>query len=746
MNRLQRKIYLLLFFISLLLHTGNIVYGFDYFEHRYLGDAAYQRALIKEYRLEISKSSSKKNSDRKKIIFEYLKVFPEQLWVNQDDSQDGKINCERFHYRDDIDVRLACHFLRQVPLTFGDLPALAGDHTGNAEKLETMLVDPEGVSNHFLTSESARIIATRRQWFNACKWFREENRFPVALADQGNLSLEERLTRAEREISSLRYVLLSNKGEHSLPVDIANCFNSEMRGNKLTGLAYPMAQQTKEKPYKNDTLGGSGYSPSREELSDFEKLPNYLDLVEHNRRHFPKFSWKTYLVFHRRAILDAEKFFENTKNTSNFNTTELIILHSALINEGFAQHFLHDSFSSGHIGTQFGICLHERKPFGFVPLDWLVTFTPLPPLFCHPPKVLLQHTHDSLNALGVRVKSTTPQDLEWVSYGDQHLFIPEGSANRTMIIKAATLSIMEVFSAMVKEGSSHNSNSEETKECKGLEDEMYPDDRGNLERLCHDWIGYFPKPSPESFLKMEPAQKDDEKEKPFQDLVYFRGSSPRFGPKELWDFFEYKGTPPPLVPNSVWEFFDMDAGWGRTTDPRVPDIPFDGWKLSVTWGPIWGNLDELAPRRPRNSSTSGSFELGYMRPTDGWINYIGVGMFILPGTRTSLYPISVGYWWAPPSRKFFIGTRVNLGVRIIERFQEENPRNRIRTPVELSMPFDLGYSIYPPVSLYMRAELLTAVFNGLNESGPITNIRLDSLLIGRGSLTFGLSMDLAGIL
>ncbi|MCH7689289.1 MAG: PQQ-binding-like beta-propeller repeat protein [Planctomycetes bacterium] len=74
----------------------------------------------------------------------------------------------------------------------------------------------------------------------------------------------------------------------------------------------------------------------------------------------------------------------------------------------------------------------------------------------------------------------------------------------------------------------------------------------------------------------------------------------------------------------VWNTFekplDLNKRLGRSTNPWVPDLPLEGWKILVTWGPTYGPLDELnsdgSLLSVRNSTTGGSFELGYIRSTD----------------------------------------------------------------------------------------------------------------------------------
>src|SRR5262249_39655126 len=95
--------------------------------------------------------------------------------------------------------------------------------------------------------------------------------------------------------------------------------------------------------------GSAPYRPSREELAEYETLPGYVRLAAKNRSHFPTHSWSAYSEFHGKALRAADAF----RLSGARDQAQLI---DALLNEAFAQHFLHDSFASGHIGTEFGSC------------------------------------------------------------------------------------------------------------------------------------------------------------------------------------------------------------------------------------------------------------------------------------------------------------------------------------------------------------------------------------------------------
>ncbi|MCH8041087.1 MAG: hypothetical protein IH977_12195 [Nitrospinae bacterium] len=715
--------------------------AFDYFEHRIIGNTAYKKAK--------SQVESNGNQENRNLLADFLKKVKDV----EKELEFGQLrkDCESgfpASWGFDRDAQLACHFLNQVPFTFGDLTALAGDHFESPEELQEVVPVFSGQIRTNDKDESGRILATRRQWLNACRWY--EGLGESQTGKVPNFVLE-RIVKAEREIWRIKDMLkiagpsLDDrrqtkgrlaKGEQEFfnlrqQMELANrptiggvmlekCFRekSEALDSSLSLTKAVNGNQSLTK--QEYTIGSQGYSPSRTELGEFERLTNYKNLVQRNGSHFPRHSWKEYLTRHFQALQAAWKFAQNRERTDH--------LTRAMVYEGFAQHFLHDSFSSGHIGAQYGSCILER------PLA----------LGCHPPKVLLQHTHDVLNAVGLSVVTqesaakvspgSNNQGRDgWMAFGDQHLMIPEAADHRAVLIKVATDSISEIFQVAM-ESSVGKEN----------------DKLLNGKLLCEKWKAQFPVPSQDHDVKGDnslncdsydfPLNNDEDLPLPNssqvpQDLAKFRVQKPFWTPQVVWNTFEK-----PL---------DLNKRLGRSTNPWVPDLPLEGWKILVTWGPTYGPLDELnsdgSLLSVRNSTTGGSFELGYIRSTDILFNYLGFGAFIVPGTRISVYPLSVGSWFSPPSRKFFLGVRGNLGVRIIKRFQQENPNDRIRTPLEFSLPVDFAYAFYPPASFYIRSELLTFIFNGLNERGPLTNIRVDSLFIGRGSITFGFAMDLAGI-
>jgi len=596
--------------------------AYDTFEHRYLGNTAYDI---------VSKSQKLK----------------EPPWATSESPKDDEQNHAR---------GMAIRFLNGVPVMFGDLPALAGDYTESVDDLSMRF---EGFRD-VRSEEVNRIIAIRRQWFNACRWHHEH----IQKGNQPN-TLDQCFPKITRE--QLEKVLL-------------------------------------EADQSNAQLGSEGYSPTRMERGEFERLPEFIDLAAENKAHFPQHSWSTYIQHHYCALVFAaasghgsgpvddkcKRIFSPGQEKGDSLSKE-DLLRQAIIYEGFAHHFLHDSFSSGHIGVPYGWCAIDRLP----PLFPKQISKPMP-MFCSPTKQLLQHTHDTLNRLGIKVAIPNPPMFlgefreklvnGWTAFGDNHLFIPEAAFHRAVLLRIAVESLEEVYKTATGEQAAqtfiHN---------------------------CMKWKEVFPVPAKQKDVPAYTCQED-------------------------------------AKPNDLWKW----GLSGRSADERVPDPALEGWKIMVTHGQAFGRFNQLnadgSVKEAKNSFDTYTFELGYIRSTGSIFNYFGFGIEVLPEIRTSIYPLSFGGWYAPPSRLWFFGLRSNIGVRLEEGLTEENPENRLRAQFEGSLVIDAGFEIYAPVAFYIRAEPLSVVARGFGSTTQTKQATVESPFNGRGAISFvGLRFDLADI-
>lgn len=674
-------------------------YAFDYFEHKYLGDVAYD--------LNDKETSGDLKEDLETVKREMFPTGPSPV------------------KSPDALYRMTEKALQELPLSFGDLAALAGDHVGNVDDLEGMLnkkLGPAFWRGDAGKGELDRILVTRRHWYNACRWYKE------------------------------KYDKASYK-------ELSDCFEKPQSLEKV--IFWALESRLKQEDSKDSSISSAGYHPSRVELADFEKLSDYVDLAKRNKNHFPVGSWKEYIVAHSDALMEAQYYADrltqskvanaqNEKERAQKKKTEALeFLKKALLNEGFAQHFLHDSFSSGHIRSEYGSCwdLQEIIP--------LLSF--IPPLLCRPTKELLQHTHDELNRIGILVSirkipkanqsaeetKMSPDGskvFSWIAYGDRSLLIPEAEAHKHILTYFATESVREVFDVAKNEK-------------KTTGDEANSIDK----KTCENWISRFPMPV-----------KNDQYAPKYDQTYCGEIVKAGYSADDLAKFSRstWTGWKPS---SSAWAV-SSPSSWpvhSRSGDYRVPDLPLEGWKIMVTFGPVFGRFDSYGSAiriRVRNEGGTGiqefgvtqgfnvigggSFEMGYIRSTGEWWspNYVGFGFFNVPGYRTSLYPLSLGYWWAPSSRFYFLGLRSNVGARLYESHIEENVSSSGGAKLESNIVFDAGIEIYPPVAFYVRTELVTALVAGIG-SGVPNEVAVDSFFSnGHGAITFGIRFDLAQVL
>jgi hypothetical protein len=629
--------------------TWTPSYAFDSFEHRYIGDEAFRRATEHPAQYPLPPNFfTKHNPD--------FDEATKALW--------GAIT---FKGRSSTFSNLG-NYSHELPLSFGDLAALGGDFSGSADDLQQLLHDIAHPSRMNLQGDP-RFLATRRQWEHACAWLKE--------------------TRSHTT---------------SLPL-LSTCLN-EILNPENTAIEKSLSAGTAASIQRFAT---SGYQASRSEASEFEKLPNYSNLASHNQAHFPSYSWKEYGKNHVKALNSAACYglrkFPKASQQGNqgqlpkecSNTQEdYLLLVQALLYEGYAQHFLQDSFASGHLGSPYSCLLYV--------ICTMIT------------KDYTQHTHDVLNRIGLVVQVPNPLPMGsiadsdewnnlskilqegWTAFGDRHLLIPEASFHRYLVILYATESLREVFNAI----------SSNAIQCD----------------LCNATV--FP----------IPVGVDVDK----QEVPWLLGDGEGKSPN----------TASP-------EFTGVSVGMLRNLyldDDRIPPLNLEGWKFQVTYG----NLAKLKPPAGLGQPggvdavvSTATFELGYVRSTDWWVpNYLGAGV-LYSSTVISVYPVSLGYWfnpyfWCRPfafcdGNPFTIGIRMNAGFQTAEPSTQFNPSSSRSTLAEITGVMDIRYQLYGPLAFYTRLEFVRA--NGTTHIPWQASSGFTGGIIGT---TFGLSFDLAGIL
>jgi hypothetical protein len=623
--------------------------GFDYFEHRYLGNRAFESA-------------------RSYVAEEEKPVDPAKKFVAILDAV--SVTRLRFNVRPQAD-QIAGRLLHDLPFQFGDLAALAGDFAGDPKQLAELIHGLAGIEKderhvRFGVSKmQALIIDSRRQWLSACKWIHRTRLSPHGARGP------------------------FDPPSKAAPLD--ECF---------ARLDLPITQR-----YQRHAFGAEGYKASREEKAEHERIPDYVSLAAQNASHFPRYSWKAYSDHHQRALQFARCFRDGKEEcTDPEGTLEHLqwvrcqddqkcrdagkrddVLVAALLEEAFAQHYLQDSFASGHIGSKYSRCL------------WRF-------IYCRPTKTRLQQTHDSLNELGLEVRLVVPADYltrngdsvpfddiawsGWTSFGDHHLFIAEADFHRALLLRVVTESLKEVLANAAKGVAASDA-------C----------------RMCTTLT--FPVPKEDRFLSDDPNQANP------PDLTghYKTGELVKFetSPSLLWD--------------------------ERSTDQRVSGIPHEGWKVGVGLARQWYHYNEGDARLADNgvlllmehvrsigAYLPNSYGFEYAHVPDRGSAYLGTAAWLFPGEVT----------------RFQFGLKAKFGWRTEENFTKINPGEQRGGGFQVSFPvLEFNAEIYRPVAFFVQWSLHTHVFRKRFFEG--SHDYSESYKNGEYSLLMGLRLDLAGI-
>ncbi|WP_115706957.1 phospholipase [Legionella sainthelensi] len=158
-------------------------------------------------------------------------------------------------------------------------------------------------------------------------------------------------------------------------------------------------------------------------ISDYIPFGNYLKLSETNFDHYQPESLIAYEVGHQVA-LDTALLGYQQKIKGNVAHAEQL-LELAYAQNAFANHYLSDSFASGHIRTpRLEI---EKKVF-------------LPSIL----NLLLANLmHDEDNRLGLNV--VNQEGTFWTAYGDNYLFKEEAELQRIILLKAMQRSADSIY-------------------------------------------------------------------------------------------------------------------------------------------------------------------------------------------------------------------------------------------------------------------------------------------------------------
>lgn len=564
--------------------------GFNYFEHRYIGNRAYSDASARHAATPFGSSLQRAN---------------ERL---------------RFGKMAEESRNPAGRLLNLLPLQFGDLSALAGDYSRDPDDLLEVIrkigEEVEHDPSLRVTRAQALIIDSRRQWLSACRWIYRTR--------------------------------ISPHGAATRPLGIVTPISENM--NECFG---PLERNNFAAPALHH-FGSEGYRASREELAEHEKIPQYVTLVSQNRGHFPRHSWKNYSDFHSRALELAYCFRDKSECAPWIKGAGDDLLVDAIINEAFAQHYLHDSFASGHIGTEYGYC-------GFR-------------VICLPTKARVQQTHDALNELGLKVTliSAPPYSYldhvrttvagGWTAFGDDHLFIAEADFHRALLLATASASLSEIFDA-----ASGSKNS------------------GAACEMCTTRI--FPMPERTYWS----ASTDSAL--PFTDLTA--------DDYPVGDLAGFESTP------SLWNDY-------RSRDARVPGIPDEGWKVGVAGAFQFRGYKEGQSRWSRPPVDGGMLlKMDYTRSTGSYLpSALGFEFWNIPD-RGASYLFTAGYVWPPEITLVQIAIKAKFGWRTEENFTPNNASTERRGGLQFSFPaLDVNYELYRPFSLFVHINMYSYIWRG----------------------------------
>lgn len=158
-------------------------------------------------------------------------------------------------------------------------------------------------------------------------------------------------------------------------------------------------------------------------ISDYLPFGNYLKLSETNFDHYQPASLIAYEVGHQVALNTALLGYQQKSKGNEIHAEQLLEL--AYAQNAFANHFLSDSFASGHVRTP----RHEIEKQVYLPsiLNLL----------------LANLMHDEDNRLGLNV--VNQEGNFWTAYGDNYLFTDQAELQRMILLQAMQRSANSIY-------------------------------------------------------------------------------------------------------------------------------------------------------------------------------------------------------------------------------------------------------------------------------------------------------------
>ncbi|MBL7479307.1 phospholipase [Legionella bononiensis] len=162
-------------------------------------------------------------------------------------------------------------------------------------------------------------------------------------------------------------------------------------------------------------------------ISSFIPFGTYIKLAEVNYDHFAPDSLIAYKTGHRYALETALKGFAKKEAGQTEEAEQLLAL--AYAQNAFANHYLTDSFSAGHMRT-------PRRAIS----DKIHLPASLNLLIAN-----LMHNEDNLHGLNV----VNAEGTSWIAYGDGNLYKPEAEMQRAVLLDAMQRSADGIYTTFI---------------------------------------------------------------------------------------------------------------------------------------------------------------------------------------------------------------------------------------------------------------------------------------------------------
>ena len=161
----------------------------------------------------------------------------------------------------------------------------------------------------------------------------------------------------------------------------------------------------------------------------------YLQLAATNWDHFTYGgrAWSSYVAGHTLALRKAHEAYLNKKIGGGLDYVALSLYAYSL--EAFAQHFLTDMFSSGHMRTPRKLFTNKIKNIG------------LPSTNLNLGSYLSKFQHDEECRFGLNV--TNKKGDTWSAYGDQRYLDDVNAASRVIVEECVQASVDEILAVLV---------------------------------------------------------------------------------------------------------------------------------------------------------------------------------------------------------------------------------------------------------------------------------------------------------